>query len=392
MLIYNKEWLDNMRMQEIAAKWIRKNLISLEQSKKINEQFVCGYKQTNFFVRTGLFLFTLLLVNSAAGLIMLFLGGIDFKNFGVVFFILGGINYFILEQFVKEKKYFRNGIDDMLLYIALSYFITGISVMVFQDTASTSLNNVLIIAVLVLPVLVFSAIRFADAFVSLVAYCFLLLIIFILINKTGSIGKAVMPFVMMMISYLVYFFIVKLNKIENKLYWRNCLNTVETSSLITLYAAGNYFVVRESSALLFDLSFDNGKDIPLSILFYVLTLAIPIAYMAMGIKNKDRIPLRTGIILAALAILTYQYYFHFIQAELVMIIAGILLIAISWLVIHKLKTPWKGITYLNTVDDLTFIEAESLVIAQTFGQHAVKSNEMDFGEGKFGGGGAGGNF
>ncbi|HKR05459.1 MAG TPA: hypothetical protein VJY62_12565 [Bacteroidia bacterium] len=391
MIIYNKDWLDNLRIHETAENWFRKSFITPSQLTGIKQEFFSGYKHTNLFVRIGLFLFTFILATSAIGLVMLFMSA-AIDSFGVIFLVFAGILWFVLEQFVKEKKYFRNGIDDMLLYISLGYFISGISVIVAQVTDTIDLNGVLIVAVIGLPVLVFAAVRFADAFVSLVAYVCLLLIIFILVHKTGTTGKALMPFAIMVVSFLVYVFVVKFKKEAAKIYWRHCLSTIETASLITLYAAGNYFVVRESSALLFNLSLQPGEDIPLAIVFYALTLAIPVAYIITGIRNKDRIPLRTGIILAALSVLTYRYYYHFMNAEAAMIIAGVFLVAVSWLVIKKLQTPWNEITFKDTGEEPSVIEAESLLIAQTFGQQATKKNDVEFGGGSFGGGGAGGNF
>jgi uncharacterized membrane protein YgcG len=390
MIVYNKDWLDNLRIHETAEKWFHKSFISSMQLNAVKEQFTCGYKHTNLFVRIGLFLFTLILTNSSFGLVMLFLGGIE-KSFGIIFLIFGGASWFVLEKFIKEKKYFRNGIDDMLLYISLSYFICGICVLVFQITDSVNLDNVLLIAILTLPVLIISAIRFTDSFVSLIAYLCLLLIVFILVHKSGGMGKALMPFVFMIVSFAVYRVMIKMKKPASRFYWQNCFTTIETASLITLYAAGNYFVVRESSALLLDLALLPGEDIPFAIIFYILTLAIPVTYIVTGIRNKGRIILRTGIILCALSFVTYRYYYHFMDAEIAMIIAGSFLIAASWFVIRKLKTPWNGITFKNTGDEPSLIEAESLVIAQTFGQQAVKKNDIDFGGGSFGGGGAGGN-
>ena len=152
--------------------------------------------------------------------------------------------------------------------------------------------------------------------------------------------------------------------------------------------------MRECSALLFHLSLAPGQDIPLAIIFYVLTLAIPIAYIITGIKNKDRIPLRTGILLSAFGVLTYRYYYHFVEAEIAMIIAGMFLVLLSWIVIRKLKTPWRGITFKDTGESSSFIDAESLLVAQTFGQQATNpnANDVEFGGGKFGGAGAGGDF
>ncbi len=391
MIIYNKEWLDNLRIQETGEKWFRRNQVSQMQLTEIEQQYVSGYKHTNLFVRIGLFLFTFILATCAIGLVGLLMSG-AIESIGFMLLLFAGITWYILEQFVKQRKYYRNGIDDMLLYISLSYFISGLGVIIFNMTDTISLNIVLLTATIVLPVLVLSAIRFADSLVCLMAYLCLLLVIFIVVHKTGEIGKALMPFVIMMVSFFTYRFVTRLKESASKYYWLNCFNTIETASLIALYAAGNYFVVRESSALLFDLFILPGEDIPFAILFYILTLSIPIAYIIYGIKNKDRILLRTGIILSALAILTYRYYYHFINAEFAMIIAGAILFCVSGYVIRKLKTPCKGFTFKHADKERDFVEVESLLIAQTFGKTTTKSNDIDFGGGSFGGGGAGGGF
>lgn len=392
MIIYNKEWLNNLRIGETAEKWFRKNLISEAQRRNIRQQYVCGYKKTNLFMRIGMFIFTFILASSAIGLVMLFIGGLGVESFGIQFLLFAGIIYFVLMKFVRERNYFRNGIDDMLLHMSLSYFIAGISVFVFQAMSSGFQNQVLIIAIISLPVLFFGALRFADSFATFTSYLCLLLIVFLLFNKTGSTGKAFMPFILLAISAVVYRWAYKTNLKSTAFYWHNCLNTLEAVTLLTLYAAGNYFVVRESTALMFDVQFLPGQEIPFAYVFYALTLAIPVVYVVLGLRNKDRIPLRTGILLFAASVITYKYYYHFMSPEATMIMAGALLVLFSWVVIRVLKNPWKGITAKDTGNEESFIEAESLVIAQTFGAQATKSNDMDFGGGKFGGGGAGGNF
>lgn len=392
MIIYNKEWLNNLRIGETAEKWFRKNLINKDQRRNIHEQYVCGYKKTNLFIRIGMFIFAFILASSAIGLVMLFIGTSGFESFGILFLLFAGIIYFVLRKFVTERYYFCNGIDDVLLHMSLSYFIVGISVFVFQAMTIGLQNQLLIIAIISLPVLIFGAIRFADSFATFTSYLCLLLIMFLLVSKTGSTGKALMPFILLLLSAVVYRWAYTTNLKSTAFYWRNCLNTLEVVTLLTLYAAGNYFVVRESTALMFDLQFLPGQEIPFAYVFYVLTLAIPVVYIAMGLRNKDRIPLRTGILLFAVSVITYKYYYHFMSPEATMIMAGALLILFSWAVIRALKNPWKGITGKDTGDEEAFIEAESLVIAQTFGAQATKSNDMDFGGGKFGGGGASGKF
>ena len=389
MIAYNKNWLDNLRIQNTADKWYRKGLIGQLQAESIKNQFTSGYKETNPFLRIGLALFTFIASVAAIGMILLVWGFGD-SLWGTVFLGVAVISWILLELSVKDNKYFRHGIDDMLLYCSIFYFVVGLCVLNLMKYDLTT-NDVLFISLGTFPILIIASIRFADSITSVLAYICMLLIIFLLVEKAGEIGKTIMPFVMLLVSFFVYRLVTGSKKNQRMHYWHHCLAAVEAVSLITLYASCNYFIVREASAEFFSLVLKPGDDIPLALIFYVLTLAIPAAYIVLGVRNKDRIRLRTGVILAALAVLTYRYYYHIISTEIALMVSGTMLVIFSWSVIQKLKTPWRGITFEDTEKDMAVAEAEGLLIAQTFGQQVVKSNEVG-GGGQFGGGGASGKF
>ena len=104
MIIYNKTWLNNLRIKDTAENWFHKSLIGQPRLTTVNEHYVSGYKHTNLFVRIGLFLFTFILANSAIGLLMLFIGETFEKAIGILLIICGGGTWYLLEIFVKERK------------------------------------------------------------------------------------------------------------------------------------------------------------------------------------------------------------------------------------------------------------------------------------------------
>ena len=89
-------------------------------------------------------------------------------------------------------------------------------------------------------------------------------------------------------------------------------------SLITTYAAVNYFAVRELSNLLFDLHLPEGASIPGGWFFWLTTILIPPLYIFRALKTKDSLMLRTGLFLLTATIFTIRYYYSVAPVEVVM--------------------------------------------------------------------------
>lgn len=167
------------------------------------------------------------------------------------------------------------------------------------------------------------------------------------------------------------------------------LQVVEILSLITLYVSGNYLVIQESADMLFGL-----PQVPLAWFFWGFTFLMPVGFVYVGLRNKDRILLWMGLGCLGLAVFTFRTYFHVMPLPMASTLAGTFLFAIAYFSIQYLK---KGkVTFTYSAEDAQkpfFMEAEGLVVAQTFG-HSTQTpdNNLNFGGGKFGGGGAGGDY
>src|SRR5689334_13412400 len=141
MIAYNKNWLDNLRIQNIADKWYRKGLISQLQDGNIKNQFTTGYKETNPFLRIGLALFTFIASVAAIGMILLVWGFGD-SWFGTVFVCVAVLCWILLELSVKDNKYFSHGIDDMLLYCSVFYIVLGLSILSWRNNYDFNANDI----------------------------------------------------------------------------------------------------------------------------------------------------------------------------------------------------------------------------------------------------------
>src|SRR6185436_8670764 len=98
MLIYNREWLDNLEIQGMSASWLKKKHITKEEHLAILQQYKCGYHQPNVFARIGMFLFTLVIVFSAVLLFNLTAFSPNALGSSIQCLFFGGVYYFVLEQ------------------------------------------------------------------------------------------------------------------------------------------------------------------------------------------------------------------------------------------------------------------------------------------------------
>ena len=403
MIAYNQEFINNLVLVKKAKQWYARNLISDLQMVNIQKKYSTDFYNPNLFVKIGLFIFTSIAVTAALGFYSLFfftaINGLELSGVFPVFtcVLFAGICIAALELFIQNKLIYRSGVDEALLYSALGFILSAI----IYSINSSSSNTTLIAAIAFFPFVVVASIRYVDTIVSIVAVLCVYIILFLLLLKIGAIAKLIMPFFLMLVSAMFYFIVKKQKQKDGLLPWKNCLVSVECTAMIVFYLACNYFIIRESSIEFFNMELSNGEDIPLAFVFYTLTAIVPLAYVFMGLKNKDKISLWIGLFFLAIAVLTFKYYFSLGHPEISLSVAGIVMIMLAYLSIRYLKTEKHGITFKEDIDEDNFLKtnAEALLIAQSFSQQVHSSSQPEnnlgssnFGGGDFGGAGSGGNY
>ena len=402
MIAYKKKFLDNLLITKKCKTWFSNGLITSAQMSSVLINYPAGYYNPNVFIRVGLFLFMSITISAALGLYSLITlpalarGSSDsLMVFGVITsFIFGGLSFFILERFIKEKNWFGNGMDDALLYSGLSSVFSIIAILI-SDTLNAS-NNVLLICILFLPVLVIASMRYLDRLVTFFAVVCFCCVFFLVIMKTGSIAKFVMPFSFMALSATLFFITLRFLNNPDLVHYKRCLTIVKAASLIIFYISGNYFVIRESSVEYFGLDVSLGQDIPMAFLFYAFTALVPLAYLFFGLKKKDKLMVWVALLLIAVSVLTFKYYFSLGHPEITLTTAGLVMIILAYGSIRYLNQDRHGITFKDDPNEDDFLKsnAEALIIAQSFGSAATQSPDpgAEFGGGEFGGAGSGGKY
>nr|WP_295864500.1 hypothetical protein [uncultured Chitinophaga sp.] len=386
MIAWSSVTLDNLYIQNEADKAHRQGCISPETQETIRKAHPVDLYTPNPVIRVGLFLLTGIVVAFTSGFFLLLALSSDTSTgFRAALILASLLCIGVLEFAISQKKPYRSGINEALLWSAVGLFCCGIFIENYDMSESVWALTVLILTVL-------GTLRYADMVSSAVAYLSFLLLVFWQAMKLPY-GTAFMPFLLMGISLAVYLVSSRLVKSTALRHYSDCFTLLRILSLITLYMAGNYYVVRETNNMLF--MPENDPGIPAGWLFWTVTVIIPPLYIYLGARKKDAVLLRTGVILIAMIVFTIRHYHSVMPLESAMALGGLVLTGGAWMLIRYLHTPKNGFTYAPADESgmADRLKVESLIIAQTFPPAARPADtHPNFGGGSGGGGGASGDF
>ncbi len=389
MTAYNTTDLNNKLVNENADEAFYYGLIDAGTCTTITTTHPVRLYTPNYFIRIGLgFLATTACLFS--GLLFWMLFGISNVDAIESFlFFLSAACYITLELFVTSKKYYNAGIDNILLFAVVSFLFGGCTL---QDVNS----NYIMSTGLCFIACLWMSYRFVDAFAGVLAYVFFFLFIYFDFTHFFAASQTAAPLLMMAVSAAAYFLVKKISIQQKWMPYTYCADCIILLTLATFYISGNYYIVREGTGnLFFGIRGEETNTAPLfSWLFWIFTICTPVAYLAYGINARSLLFIRTGILALAATILTIRYYHTVIPADVALMLAGAILIVISYLLIKYLRTQKRGYAFdAPTYNDKNTPDAEALIIAQAFGhKHSVPERGVEFGGGSSGGGGATGSF
>ncbi|MCX2452983.1 hypothetical protein OQX61_17025 [Pedobacter sp. PLR] len=389
MIIYNITWLKHLIIQDQMKKAHRANNLNAEELQAVLEKYPVGFHSSNLFLRIGLFLVTTTLTSFAFGFLSLVLSNTRLMESPGYFAFLGVLCYIALEIAVRTFHHYKSGVDDALMWTSGMLLLTALYI--FLDKRAFGFKGYideLMLSGLVMLLGTYFTLRFANMVMALVSFCAFIAFIFFAWNSYGFYPFSTMPFLIIIIAATIYSFVLKLDK-KHWMY-KDCLGMLQFVSLLTLYAAGNYFVVRELGSSMNKVVLAPDQDIPFGWFFWLWTFCIPFIYIGIGLKRKDVILLRAGLILVAAACFTLKRYHHVASIEVVLVASGALLLGISYGLMRYLETPKYGFTVAELDDDhmLDNLKVESLIVSGTFGDGPTPPEGSRMGGGSFGGGGA----
>jgi hypothetical protein len=210
-------------------------------------------------------------------------------------------------------------------------------------------------------------------------------------------GQSILPFFMMLYGAGIYFLCKKIINDLTDSYYYNGMLLIKSISLILFYLSGNYLVVRQLSASLTGGYYEISPEIPFAFFFWGFTFVVPVLYLVYSLKNRDRIMLWIGFLAIALSFYSFRFYHSVLPIEVALTLGGLIMFATAFFFVRKLKTKESGLTFKpdRVSNSNTFLNAEAVIIASTFGMKPEAKpveSPMEFGGGGFSGGGSEGSF
>lgn len=385
MIAYNTEWLDALIIKEKAQNWHDKGQISAEKLEELKTAHPSNFYSPNLFVRIGLMIFTYILLLAVAGMLVLMFE-LDSDTAFVALGFLGGAGclVFLEKRVIHTGRHKGSGIDDVLLYVGIWAILMSICYNFPYTTPA------LVYFSITLPFLVVGSVRYLDRFLTIMAFGCSLGIVFLIVKDIPSLALYLLPFSGMLFSALAYILSKKGHQRYNLRHWHPNLGVIEMLALLTFYVSGNYWVVQQAGAEMFQL-----EQVPMAGFFWAFTFLVPLAYIFGGLWRKDRVMMDIGLACIAASVFSFRYYFHVIPLTWAAVIAGAVLFVTAYFSIRYLHQKEGGAYTYEPDGDVTVLqEVEQQLIEQTIANQPGASPEKtdSFGGGQFGGSGASGEF
>ena len=381
---YHESFVYNLQVIKGANRWRKHDLINQEQLLAIKEVYNTPLFHPNLAIRILLFMATLIAASGVNGLFMLFLEELGETTLFVFFIVFGLLAFVGLEKIFIANKHFQSGVTDAITYLGCGFIIGGVG-------GLADFDSILLIQITCLIVFAFAAYRYLDIIITLAFVVTLAWTIFYHSYEAGGVFKSIIPFLFIITFSILYFITRRLKKNKQLRLWSHNLLVLESCSLLLIYAGGNYYVVRELTVNLMDLVLQPGEDIPFAWLFYFFTISIPMVYLFAGIRSKNQILIRFGILTVALSVATFKYYFLPDYTEVFLLIVGALSILLAIILIRYLRQIRNGFTSNNILSSAwADVHAEAFIISQTLGGNQTENTVKPEagGGGSFGGGGS----
>lgn len=397
MIVYDKNLLKNGFLLDEAENLQKANFITKEQLESISKELPVLKSQDNILIRIGFFLLGVFLYSSICGTISLLGISASSDDFITVLVYLFAIIGFLGTEFLAQQKYFGYGLDDAFVLGAQLTLAIAVAMTFATNILRTTNLDVLatMITVTVVSFLLYwrylhlsSALIFCLASTTILGYFFFNYI---------ELGSVILPFVLMLYAIVIYYSSKRFLKNLEEPFYYNGILLMKSFSQILFYLSGNYFVVRELSASLTGGYYEISPEISFALFFWIFTFIVPVVYLFLGIRNKDRILLWIGVLSFSFSIFTFRYYNSILPTEVALTFGGLLLFGFTYFLIKKLRDNEKGVTFKpDRLDNSnSLLNAEALIIASTFGMKPEikpEQSPMEFGGGDFSGGGSGGSF
>jgi hypothetical protein len=381
--IYDQTLLRNEYAQALAKRLLTAGQISKEQHEQAQKLHADIPYNPNFFIKILLFFFGCLGFSFGGSFVSLFFLGAFPEGYGVLGALYGFGMIFALLFLIKQRKLHFSGVDNALIYGILGCALP----LLFQLYETMGIDEVWVVALMALPFFGIVIYCFGEPLVAVMAYLLSLFIIASIAMK-HPLTKALLPFILMILSVGVYYWLRRFEQQSRAFYWQTAIAWTQTVALIMIYVSGNYYVVRQANATLNGLP-DPAPEIAFAPVFWGLTFLIPAFYLYFGFRERRLTLLILGLLGVLAAGSTVRMYHSVLPLEWVLVLGGTLVVLCAGWVIKLLKTPRFGFSHDPEEVSANRLGLEAVLLSQLTKNVQSADHDVQLGGGDFGGGGAG---
>jgi hypothetical protein len=134
MRLYSASSEETLRARKLLTDWVGEGFLSKEQYQLLEQETPSELRTTNIFLQLVLFLFTLLSVGAAFGLLLVFLSRPSNQTVGVVSLIFAAVCYAAAEVAASQTRLYRYGIEEALAVCSVGFLCAGIQATFFSGS------------------------------------------------------------------------------------------------------------------------------------------------------------------------------------------------------------------------------------------------------------------
>lgn len=400
MRIYSASSEENLRARKLLKEWAADGLLTTEQYQHLEQETVSDLRTTNIFLRLILFLFTLITVGGGVALFFeVFLPRASDQAIGVPLLIFAAFCYVAAEIGVSQARLYRFGIEEALTVCSVGFLCAGMWNIFFSHIIYSPRPD---------PAM--SLVPAVGAIFSLwiwrrfgYAYAFLAAMVFVVFLPGYWTSSHSAQHLIIAAFYAAGLIVIALVRSPHRFdYLEETYSLAEAFLWLGIYLAINVQLSSldlRSEWLSTGITAVSQFSRPFYWMTWILIWCLPPVVLARGIRQKDRFVIAVGGILAILTFITNKPYLGWVRHTWDPMILGILLTAAALFMRRWLASGPNGIRHGLTAARLSgkdkhWMNAGSVVLGLLSPQAIPHANtqQVRFGGGRSGGGGASGEF
>ena len=397
---YSESSEEVLRARRLLKEWAEEGFVTEAQYRQMEQETVCDLRRTNIFLRIVLFLFTLIIVGAAVALFFAVMAPESARRDpGVLLVIFAALCYGAAEVAVSQARLYRYGIEEALAVCSVGFLCAGLQATFsigFFHSSNSGGSEFLVPA--------------AGAIASLwiwrrfgLAYAFLAAMIFLIWLATCWTPSRPAQHAIVGTLYAIGLIIVV--AIRPRFRW-TYLNG-EYSLIEALLWLGIYLAINlQLSPANLPGHLWSGAQVagefsrPFYWATWVLIWCLPPVVLARGLREKDRLVMAVGAVIAVVTLATNKPYLGWQRHTWDSMLLGVLLMGVALFIRRWLAHGPDGIRHGFTAQRLSgkdkrWLNAGAGVVGVMSPQSVTVSPQTEgvrFGGGDSGGGGASSDF